>query len=223
MINIVGSTYYKEGEIQLMIPICDNCTLIGPDGVKFHSNYGKILINDYIQHPKRKLFPYHDIPTHKNDKGEFANQLFQLNQQYLAIYSSNGVHQFRTDTFFQVDQTVYDDMNVELELNHFELKEMSSEELKEKFQGVLSSNVFLCILDDDGELHEYRKNAFEFEIPLSGIGIFGDGTSLKAFIYQMQLNGEKISIKSQKLEFQHREQINLEGCTSIPEPIMHKR
>lgn len=220
MVNIVDNTYYKEGEIQLMLPIWNNCTFIGPNGIKFHSIYGETLINDYLQHPKRKLFPFHETPMHKNDKGEFVNQLFQLNQQYLAIYSTDGRHQFRTDTFFQVDGTIYDNIDLELEMKSPELKEMSLKELKEKFQSVLSKNTFFCIIDDDGELHEYRKNTFDFEIPLAGVGVFGDGVELKAYIYKMQVYEEQISIKSQELNLQHIGQPNLENCSSIPEPSM---
>lgn len=222
MISIVDNTYYKEGEVQLMLPIGANCTFIGPNGIKFHSIFGKILINDYIRHPKRKLFPFQETPMHKDDKGTFVNQLFQLDRQYLAVYSDNGQHLFRTDTFFQVDGTVYDDVNVNLEFKTEKEQEMSLSELKEKFQRILSNNKFLCVVDDDGELHEYRKNTLDFEIPLSGIMVYGDGIKLKAFDYKMQLCDEQISIKSHELNIQQIEQPNLENCSSIPEPIIHK-
>lgn len=222
MINIVDNAYYKEGEIQLMLPIFNNCTFIGPNGIKFHSTYGEILINDYIQHPKRKLFPFQDIPMHKNDKGILVNQLFQLNKQYLAIYSIGGHHQFRTDTFFQDDGTIYVDTDVEIEMKSPESKEMSEEELKEKFQSVLSQNTFFCIVDDDGELREYRKSALDFEVPLSGVAVFGDGMKLKAYTYKLKVNKEQISIKSQELNLHNIGQPNLENCSSVPEPIIHK-
>lgn len=223
MINIVDNAYFKEGEVQLMLPICDNCAFFGPEGIKFQSHYGEILINDYMQHPKRKLFPYHEIPTHKNDKGEFANQLFQLNQQYLAVYTIDGNHQFRTDTFFQDNQTVYVDTNSELEKSSPELKETSIEELKEKIKNGLINNAFLYIIDDAGNLYEYPKNALEFELPLSGVSIFSNGIQLKIYNYKMQVNGEQISIRFQELKFKNREQLDIENCNSIPEPIMHKR
>lgn len=223
MINKVDNAYFKEGEVQLMLPICDNCTFFGPKGIKFHSHYGKILINDYVQQPKRKLFPYHEIPTHKNDKGDFANQLFQLNQQYLAVYTIDGTHQFRMDTFFQDDQTIYVDSNVELKKSSPELKEISLEELKEKIRSVLFNNSFLYIIDDDGKLYEYSKNALEFELPLSGVTIIGDGSKLKAYNYEILVTREQISIKRQELKLKNKKQLDLENCTSIPEPIMHKR
>lgn len=222
MVNMVDNTYYQEGEIQLMIPVSDNCTFFGPNGIKFHSTYGEILIDDYIQHPKRKLFPFHDIPIHKDDKGIFVNQLFQLNKQYLAIYSIDGKYQFRIDNFFQIDGAIYVNTDVEIEMKSLKLNEMSKEKLKEKFQIVLSQNNFLCIIDDNGELHEYRKSTLDFEIPLSGIVIFGDGMKLNAYTYKLEVNNELISIKSQELNFPNIRQTNLENCSSVSEPIIHK-
>lgn len=221
MINIIDNTYYKEGEVQLMLPIGENCTFFGPDGVKFYSNYGKILIDDYIQNPKRKMFPDHEIPIHKDDLGTFANQLFKLNKQYLAIYSNGNSPLFRKDNLYQVDKTIYDNVDVEPKLISQEAKKLSLEELKEKVQSILLNNKFLCFINDEGELYKCQKEVVDFELPLSGVTVFGNGDELKAYVYKMQVDKQQISIESKGLDLQCNMQQELENVISTPEPTIH--
>ena len=94
MLNKIDLKYYKDGLVQVMCPITENCTCVGKGGIQFHSNDGTIFQNDYPSHPKRNLFPFSEQPIHEDSNGCFSNQLFELNQSYLFIYSSSEYPRF---------------------------------------------------------------------------------------------------------------------------------
>lgn len=223
MINIIDDKYYQKGKVQLMLPVSSNCIFFGPEGEKFQSNYGEILMDDYINDPKRKLFPFYDLPMHENDNGVFVNQLFELNKQYLEVWFDGKNYQFRSDSFFQEDETIYNYFDTELEMESQKTQEMSLETLQEKFQNLLQTNTFLSIIDDDGELHKYENNLVECDIPLSGVSVFGNGDTLNVFIYELKISNEQVSIKTQKLKFKDGRNESLENCLPNPEPVINKR
>lgn len=223
MISIIDNKYYQSERVQLMLPISCNCIFFGPEGEKFQCSYGEVLIDDYINDPKRKLFPFCDSPMHEDDKGVFVNQLFELNRQYLEVWFDGKDYQFRSDSFFQEDETIYNYFDTELEMETQKIQEMSLETLQEKFLTLLQTSTFLSIIDDNGEFHKYQKNLVECDIPLSGVGVFGNGDTLNAFIYELKISNEQVSIKTQKLKFKERSQESLENCSHTPEPVINKR
>ncbi len=222
MTDIIDNQYFIEGEIQLMLPITDHCTFIGANGIKLHIQYGNIFINDYIRHPKRHLFPYSDIPTHEGDYGTLANQLFQLDQTYLEIYTAGGLHQYRTDTFYQINGTVYHDSEIK-ENDLMETKEikMTKEEVQERFLNILKSSQFLCIVDEEGTLHEYHKNSLDFDIPYSGVFVFGDGKELTASEYRMREHGTQVIVKSSSIPLSSSIARDVENAKYVEEPTIH--
>lgn len=52
-INKIKSNYYKEGLVQLMVPISENSLTLSKDEILFYCHKGIIQENNYISHPKR--------------------------------------------------------------------------------------------------------------------------------------------------------------------------
>lgn len=224
MINRIDKSYYKEGEVQIMVPNLKPCTIIvGPKGIKFHSDYGNMKINDYLYHPKRTLFPYHTLPTHKDENGEFVNQLFELNKLYLIMYFNGFNFRFRSDYFFQVKDNIYKKTEIEQHFSSQNTTKMPLEQLREKMNETILSSVFFIIIDDKGVLHEYYKNHLDYTMPSSGICLFGNGTDLKIIQYKMELKNNQITIQNQELIFQNNEEYNLENAEKLIEPSINKR
>ncbi len=73
MIQKIESKYYQKNQIQVMIPISQNCTFFGPNGVQLHTYHGQIFTNDYLKHPDRGLFPFHERPICKEELGVFKS------------------------------------------------------------------------------------------------------------------------------------------------------
>lgn len=199
MVNIVDNKYYYSGKVQIMLPVSNSTTFVGPDGIKFHSNFGTVILDDYINDPLKNKFPYNDVPMHKDDLGVFANQLFQLEKQYLAVYYDGDEYKFRTDYFFLNGDKVYDDLNVVDSFEEEKVENLQKEMIREKFLNFIYNNKFVAIIDMEGELHEYRSIQFKFEMPLSGLLLVGDESTVNAYVYEVTIAGNVATIKSKKL------------------------
>lgn len=222
MTNKIDNKYYKENVVQLMLPISMNCIFVGPDGIKFQYDYGDILIDDYIRDSRKNNFPYHDTPIHEDNLGVFANQLFKLNKTYLAIYPKQE-HRFRRDYFFEYDNQIYVNSDGDLKLIEQSPMQISLEELKRKFDSLLSDNKFVCFLNDDGKLYICDKSKIDFDVPLSGILLFGNGEELQAYLYKMIIDKEQITVNSSKLDLTPNKQVNLENYSTFVEPSIGTR
>ncbi len=80
MIKAIDKKYCRGNLVQLM-PITSYCHLItSADEIILLKIGDKVLVNKYINHPKRDFFPYNE--KEQNDKEHFT-ELFEYNKTYL--------------------------------------------------------------------------------------------------------------------------------------------
>lgn len=199
MIQKIDLKYYKDGLVQVMCPITENCTYVGKDGIQFHSNDGIIIQNDYLSHSKRKLFPFSEQPIHEDENGCFSNQLFELDQAYLFIYSDFESPRFIERYFSFQNGEVYVQLE-ELSMSSKKKEKMDKEVLKENLKQLAEKSKFLFFLDFDGDITSISGQEAEMDIPLSGIFVYEKDAKIEIFVYQMTLEENQITVELSKVE-----------------------
>ena len=97
----INEKYCKDNLVQLM-PCTDCCQLImDTDEILFLKTGNNILINKYINHPRRYSFPYSDNEKHYEDCYLKYNQLFEYNKEYLDFKGSFSGFNIRKMSFFK--------------------------------------------------------------------------------------------------------------------------
>ena len=96
----IESHYVGEDCIQVMNPhsLNDSITVLNKYGITYHYKpNSQLFINHYISDERKKIFPYSNIPTHKDRIGlkkyEYVNQLLDFNKVYIEI-SNNIVKEY---------------------------------------------------------------------------------------------------------------------------------
>ncbi len=223
MIQKIDSKYYQKNQIQVMIPISQNCTFFGPNGVQFHTCHGQIFINDYLEHPDRELFPFYETPIHEDKLGVFSNQIFELNKPYLGIYTMEEEYQFRYNYFFKEKNILYMQTETSVSLGEIGERKMTEEELERTLKQTLSSCNFFCILDRNGELHEFYKHDTLIDIPLEGVLIYGNICNVNASFYNIQaLEKDQILMSQQNIIFDREKYSEIENSNYNIEPDIKK-
>lgn len=98
MIKAIDKQYCIGNLVQLM-PYTDACHLIVSANEIILLKVGdKVLVNKYVNHPSRNLFPYHE--KEKNDWQHFT-ELFEYNKTYLTFRGSVGGFRFHKYYFFK--------------------------------------------------------------------------------------------------------------------------
>jgi len=96
IINRIPKHYVSKelGCAQVMIGYINTLSIFSKDGIVFNKAPNNQFINQYIENPNRKEFPYHNIPNHIIRQGLFGkinmtNQLLKFDEHYVII--SDGV------------------------------------------------------------------------------------------------------------------------------------
>lgn len=220
MIQKIDLKYYKDGLVQLMCPMTNNCTYVGTNGIKFHSEDGIMIQNDYLSHPKRNLFPFSEQPTHEDEHGSFSNQLFELEQPYLFIYCDFETPEFLERYFSLKNEEVYLQTE-ELSMGTKTKEKLDKETLLEKLMQLARESKFLFFLDFDGSITSIGGQEVEVDIPLSGILVYGKGSNVEAFVYQMASEENQITIEMSKVEHSKFKDDTLQAETFTIEPDIH--
>lgn len=98
MIQAIDKKYCIGNLVQLM-PYTDACHfIVSTDEIILLKVGDKVLVNKYVNHPNRNLFPYHE--KEKNDWLHFT-ELFEYNKTYLNFRGSVGGFRFHKDYFFK--------------------------------------------------------------------------------------------------------------------------
>lgn len=86
MKKLIDKEYVKDDIAQLMLGTKDNEIVMSDDEIILLKVDGKVIINKYLQHPKKDEFPYSDVPMHinKDRNVELYNILFEMNKNYLV-------------------------------------------------------------------------------------------------------------------------------------------
>lgn len=219
MIQKIHPKYCKDNLVQLMIPITENCTIISKNTILFNSFNGFIHENNYINHPKRFLFPYADVPIHEDENGLFANQLLEVNQSYLSIYFINQEYKFIERIIYQKNKKTYLETNEPLR----EKKKQYSNyiEIEDKLRKALIEGKFVYFLNGGGDLLNLD---IEVGLPLSGIAIYEQGGKLNVTLYNLEiLENNQILIEQENILLGSSKKENLDQYDDLLEPLIQKK
>lgn len=96
IINRIPKHYVSKdlGCAQIMIPYVNTLSIFSKDGIVFNKVPNNQFINQYLENPNSKEFPYHNIPNHIRRQGLFGrinmtNQLLNFDEHYVTI--SDGI------------------------------------------------------------------------------------------------------------------------------------
>lgn len=84
MKKIIDREYIRDNVAQLMLGTADNEIVMDGKEILLLKANGKVLINKYLNHPKRREFPYSNIPMHESEGSELYNVLFEMGKNYLV-------------------------------------------------------------------------------------------------------------------------------------------
>ena len=100
-LKAIDEKYCKDNLVQLMT--CTDCCqlIMDNDEILFLKTGNNILINKYINHPRRYSFPYSDNEKHYEDCYLKYNQLFEYNKEYLDFKGSFSGFNIRKMSFFK--------------------------------------------------------------------------------------------------------------------------
>lgn len=211
----IDSKYFIDGLVQVMIPVTDNCILIGPNGIQFNSKNGKILKNEYLENSKSHVFPFYDTPIHSDEHGTFSNQLFELNKQYLSIYKINDKYKFRSEYFFMKDGIIYSTGGAILDFENINSERVSLDNFRQNLYEINSD--YLYVIDNNGKIQEFSNNINK-GLPSSGVVIYGNNNTINLMIYNINISFiKKTSVTMQILRINNNELLNI-GDVYMAEP-----
>lgn len=148
MIKAIDKQYCIGNLVQLM-PYTDACHLIvSADEIILLKVGDKVLVNKYVNHPSRNLFPYHE--QEKNDWQHFT-ELFEYNKTYLTFRgSAGGFHKYY---FFKgSDRALWLEESLPVDARNvvFDSIELSRQEIEGLFD---SSNYdSMYVIDKNGRI-----------------------------------------------------------------------
>lgn len=97
MMKAIDKKYCKGNFVQLM-HLSDTCNfIVSTDEIILLKSDGKVLVNNYTDHPNRFEFPF----SEKNMTGSYYNELFEYNKPYLNFRGNIGGYGFGLDFFFK--------------------------------------------------------------------------------------------------------------------------
>lgn len=99
VVQKINSWYVGKDCAQVMVPYKNAITILDRNGIVYHHKEGSyVFINKYITDDRRKIFPYHSIPTHYtrfvDGKYQYTNQLFDFGQPYIRINDGNLIESY---------------------------------------------------------------------------------------------------------------------------------
>lgn len=159
MIKSVDKKYCHGNLVQLM-PHTDTCHLImNQDEIILLKIGNKVLINKYINHPSRHLFPYHENEKHTSGCHAQYNVLYEYNKIYLNFRTSISGYSFRKDYFFKgTDRALW--LNESLLTNRKLLEEHSQILDRKELEQVFNSDNYdsMYIIDVKGRIMLAKNN-----------------------------------------------------------------
>lgn len=162
MIQAIDKKYCIGNLVQLM-PYTDACHLIvSADEIILLKVGNKVLVNKYVHHPSRNLFPYHE--KEKNDWGHFT-ELFEYNKTYLNFRGSVSVFNFYKDYFFKGnDRALW--LEESLPVDERYADENSVEIDRQEIEEIFNSNNYdsMYIIDRNGRMLFARNDKEKIHI-----------------------------------------------------------
>lgn len=151
MIKAIDSKYCIEDLVQLM-PYTDACQLImNADEILLLKIGNKVLINKYIDHPKRYLFPYSDKEKNCTLESINYNVLFEYNKLYLNFRGSVSGYGFHKNYFLKGNnRALYFNESLDIDQRNAIEDEtyLTREEVEKKFNSMQYDSMY--IIDVNG-------------------------------------------------------------------------
>lgn len=96
IVQRINRWYVGEECIQVMTPYQGAITILNNTGIVYHHKEGsEVFINAYMEDERRKMFPYHNIPTHySKGKIKYVNQLMDFDRPYIRIGDGHIIESF---------------------------------------------------------------------------------------------------------------------------------
>jgi len=91
----IDRSFCREHCCMIMVPVSKCGVIVGREGVLFSNDE----TNKYLDDPRRKLFPYTEVPTHYEkkilcEKELFVNQVFDYDNLYTVLESDSCTNYF---------------------------------------------------------------------------------------------------------------------------------
>lgn len=134
MKKIIDKQYIRDNVAQLMLGTSDSEIVMDASEILLLKVDGKVLINKYLNHPRREEFPYSDVPMHESDGAELYNILFEMDKDYL-IYELGGADNIIMNRFAMKDYGClwsYEEAEIPDE-DDFEVNSYTREEMEKIF------------------------------------------------------------------------------------------
>lgn len=161
MIQAIDKKYCIGNLVQLM-PYTDDCHfIVSTDEILLLKVGDKVLVNKYVNHPSRNLFPYHE--KEQNDWLHFT-ELFEYNKTYLNFRGSVRGFRFHKDYFFKgndralwleeslpVDERYAIEDSVEL--NRYEIEKIFDSNNYDSMYVVDRNGIILFARNDKDKIH----------------------------------------------------------------------
>lgn len=149
MIKAIDKQYCKNNLVQLM-NTSNFCNLIvSDDEIILLKTGDTVLINKYVNHPNRNLFPFHE--NIKNDG--YFNELFEYNKIYLNFIGKVGGYGFQKMYFFKgTNRALFLDeaLQVDERVDEENVRELNREEIEKIFNSKNYDSMY--ILDRNGTI-----------------------------------------------------------------------
>lgn len=160
---------YCIGDLVQVMPNTEACHLIvSVDEIILLKVGDKILVNKYVNHPSRNLFPYQEKEMY--DWCHFT-ELFKYNKTYLNFRGSLGGGVFLLDYFFRTNDSslhLEESLPVEYKYNDYVGENsvvLNRQEIEEEFDGgnydsmyVIDGNGTILFARDDREKIHFGEN-----------------------------------------------------------------
>ena len=171
IINRIPKHYVSKdlGCAQIMIPYVNTLSMFSKDGIVFNQVPNNQFINQYLENPNSKEFPYHNIPNHIRRQGLFGrinmtNQLLNFDEHYVTI--SDGIAVDRCvlldkDEALILTKILPHDIDDNTEFESKQTK-MNREELDQMFKPS-SENEKVYIATIGGELYQGENIGYKAE------------------------------------------------------------
>lgn len=157
------------GCAQIMIPYVNTLSIFSKDGIVFNQVPNNQFINQYLENPNSKEFPYHNIPNHIRRQGLFrrinlTNQLLNFDEHYISI--SDGIAVDRCVLLDKDEALIFTKLLPYDIVDNTEFitkkVEMNREELDQMFKPS-SENEKLFIATIDGALYQGENVGYKSE------------------------------------------------------------
>lgn len=155
MVQAINSQYCKNGLVQFMPYTADMQLILSRDEIILLKIGDRVIINKYVNHPSRNLFPFSDAL--KNDYNHFT-EIFEYNKLYLNFRSSGKLCLHKNYFFKGSERALFLEESEPMNEKMIEKREISRKEIEDLFDCEKYDSMFLF---DRNGLLKFARNKKE--------------------------------------------------------------